>query len=156
MTPKRKKICKPLIRGSLYSLARNCLDDAGVRKYIIKCIGTTVRSEVALLCSKKRPSILKVKTNYALETFNWKKLILDMEKSAPTLLSILTSCTETRTQRPNRESIIGAVCAMLCKHMNPAASLFQRMMSIILYSGHASKRVSTVSTLSLAYKIPKA
>lgn len=144
MTPKRKKICKPLIRGSLYSnsLARKCLDDAMVKKYIIKCIGTILQIEIAKLCSNKNSSVLKDKTMSALETFSWDKLTSEMKVSAPTLLSILTSCTNTRRANNNRDSIIGAVCAMLCKHRNPTASLFQRMMSIILYSGHASKRVS--------------
>ena len=66
----------------------------------------------------------------------------EMKTRAPTLLYILESCTETRKVRKNKEAIVGLITAILCKHRRPSASLLQRIVSIILYSGHASKRVS--------------
>lgn len=143
MTPKRKRLCQPLIRGSRYSLAKKCLDDEETRKYLIKCIGKTLQNEIANLCSNKHSSILKDKSKQAMESFSWDKLVAEMEINAPMLLSLLNKCTETpRTSRPNRQAIIGTICGILCKNRNHSACLFQRIVSILLYSGHSSKSVS--------------
>ena len=72
----------------------------------------------------------------------------EMKTRPPTLLSILESCTETRKVRMNKEAIVGLIIAILCKHRRPSASLLQQIVSVILYSGHASKRVSFPSNRS--------
>ena len=41
----------------------------------------------------------------------------------------------------NHDAIIGVLVSIICRHRRPAASLLQRLISLILYSGHASKRV---------------
>ena len=142
MTPTRRQICKPLARGSRCALARRCLKDRVIRKFITKGVGLSLRHEIASLCSDKVGSILRDKSSLALETFSWEAVMDEMKTTAPTLLSLLESCTKTRKARKNRKAVIGIIAAILCKHRRPTASLLQRLVSVVLYSGHASKNVS--------------
>ena len=57
-----KKTCKPIARRSSCALARQCLKDEAVRRYIVKGIGLIIRHEVATLCSNKVVSVLGGKT----------------------------------------------------------------------------------------------
>ena len=139
MTTRRIKLCRPLARGSRCTLAR-CLSDRLIKKYIVKGLGVSLRHEIAWLCSdnstctKKDPNTLK--------EFSWKGMVNEAKKLAPTLTELLVSCTKTRKPRKNQNAIIGLLFAVMCKHRRPALSLIQQVVSLILYSGHASKRVS--------------
>ena len=146
MTPTRRRICKPLIRGSRCALARRCLKDHVIRKFITKGVGLSLQHEIASLCSDKVDSILLDKSVQALETFSWEVVMEEMKTKAPTLLSILESCTKTRKARKNRKAVIGIIASILCKHRRPTASLLQRLVSLVLYSGHVSKSVSFSSS----------
>ena len=142
MTPNRRSICKPLVRGNRVALARQCLKDLRIRKHITKGVGLLLRHEVASMCSDKADSILRSKTTQAVEEFCWEDVLGEMKMRAPTLLSLLQSCTRTKKARSNVNCVIGLITAIVCKHQRPSASLLQRLISVILYSGHASKRLS--------------
>lgn len=142
MTPTRRQLCKPLIRKSRCAFARRCLQDKALRKYITKGISWSVQHEVARLCSDKLDSVLRDKGAQALETFNWDTVVEEMKTRAPTLLSLLETCTKTRKPRKNSKAVIGLIAAILCRHHRPTASLLQRLISFVLYTGHASKAVS--------------
>lgn len=143
LTPNRKKICKTVTRGSHMALARRCLENDDIRKCIISGVSLILRKEIATLCSNQVPSVLRDKSNEALKSFQWKCLLDELQTHAPVLLQILKSCT--RVSRPlfQQEATIGVVTAILCKNRRSSASLIQRLISVILYSGHASKMVST-------------
>ena len=123
MTPTRRKICKPLIRGSHCAVARRCLKDSCISKYIVKGIGLSLKHEIASLCSDKVDSVLRDKSVNALETFSWDVVMEEMKTRAPTLLSLLQTCTHTKRARNNRNAVIGIITAILCKHRRPTASL---------------------------------
>ena len=53
LTPKRKRVCKPLVRESLCSLAREALKNQEMRKVIVQYIGRDLHNEIARLCSDK-------------------------------------------------------------------------------------------------------
>ena len=141
MTPRRRRICRPLARGSRCAFARKCLNDRTVRNLIVKGLGRSLRHEVARLCSDDTICILRNKASNSLEEFTWKKLLDEVKVVAPTLFKLLQSCTTTRKPRRNQDAIIGVLVAIMCKHRRPISSLFQQLVSLILYSGHASKRV---------------
>ena len=144
MTPTRRRICKPLVRKSRCSVARQCLKDTVIQKYVVKGIGLTLRKEIAKLCSDDVKSVLRDHSPDALKTFEWKKVIQEMGFRAPTLLTLLQWCTKTKKEKVNRECIIGFIAAVMCRYRRPCYSLIQRLLSIVLYAGHASKSVSTV------------
>ena len=141
MTPKRRQICRPLARGSKSAFVRRCLKDGSFKKAITKGICTSLRREIALLTSDDVTSILRSKSSKTLNEFTWDSLLAEVRTVAPTLLSILQGCCKTRKLRKNQDAIVGVLVAILCKHRRSTASLVQRLTSLILYSGHASKKV---------------
>jgi hypothetical protein len=104
-------------------------------------MGVSLRHEIACLCSDDMASILQSKERGTLTEFTWERLLTEVEEVAPTLLKLLQSCTKTRKLRKNHNAIIGVLVAIMCKHRRPKSSLFQQIVSLILYSGHAAKRV---------------
>lgn len=141
MTPRRRQLCRPLARGSRHAFARKCLKDRCIRNMIVKGVGVSLRHEIARLCSDDRASILQSKERSTLKEFTWEKLLTEVEEVAPTLLKLLQNCTKTRKLRKNHDAIIGVLIAIMCKHRRPKSSLFQQIVSLILYSGHTAKRV---------------
>ena len=140
--PTRKKICKTITRGSHVALARRCLENDDIRKCIIRGVSRMLRKEIATLCSNLVPSVLRDKSNNGLKSFQWKCLLDELQTHAPMLLEILKSCTKVRWPISQQQAVIGVITAILCKNRRNSASLIQRLISVILYSGHASKMVS--------------
>lgn len=141
MTPRRRQLCRPLARGSQRAFARKCLKDRCIGNMIVKGVGVSLRHEIARLCSDDRASILQSKERSTLKEFTWEKLLTEVEEVAPTLLKLLQNCTKTRKLRKNHDAIIGVLIAIMCKHRRSELSLFQQIVSLILYSGHTAKRV---------------
>ena len=141
MTPSRKNICKSLARGSHAALARQCLDNALIRQNILSGLCRIIRREISKLCSNASCSILLDKSSNTLKSFKWESLLGELEKNSPTLLAILNASTSSRSNP--QKSTVGLIAAILMKNRRKDASLLQRLLSIILYSGHASKRVMT-------------
>lgn len=94
-----------------------------------------------MLCSPATKSILGSQCLSDLSDFTWKKLIGELEVHAPVLLTILKDATVTRNEKPNREAIIGMCAALLLKHRYYKMSLVQKILALILYSGHSGKQV---------------
>ena len=134
MTPRRRRLCRPLARSSHCSLARKCLQDHRVKSHITKALGVTLRKEIAALC----PSVAN------LTDWRWVNVLELVKLKAPTLLSLLQSCTKTRRDRKNQDAIVGVLVLTMCKHRRPSASVLQRLVSLVLYAGHASKIVSII------------
>lgn len=139
MTPRRRKLCRPLARSSHCSLARKCLQDHRVKKHITKIMGVSLRKEIAALC----PNV----ANFT--EWRWEDVLDLMKQKAPTLLNLLQMCTKTKKHRQNQNAIVGVLVLTLCKHRRPSASILQRLVSLILYAGHASKIVSLYIALLL-------
>ena len=142
MTPRRRKLFRPLARGSRCTLARRCLPDCLIKKYIVKGMGVSLRHEIARLCLDNSTFVLRKKLPNTLNEFSWEGIVNEAKELAPKLTELLLSCTKTRKPRKNQKAIIGLLFAIMCKHHRPALSLIQQVVSLILYSGHASKRVS--------------
>lgn len=141
MTPRRRQLCRPLARGSKTAFARRCLKDRSFKKVITKGMGTLLRRDIAHLTSDNLSSILLNKSSDTLNEFTWDGLLAEVKSAAPTLFKILHGCTKTKKVKKNQNAIIGVLVAIVCKHRRPTSSLVQRLISLILYSGHASKRV---------------
>ena len=121
------------------ALARRCLENDDIRKCIISGVSRMLRKEIATLCSNLVQSVLRDKSNDGLKSFQWKCLLDELQTHAPMLLEILKSCTKVR--RPQL-AVIRVITAILCRNRRNSASLIQRLISVILYSGYASKMVS--------------
>ena len=66
-------------------------------------------------------------------------------KYSPTSMELLTGCAQKslKAYKENQKSVIGVCLSLLCKYQNPKMTLFQRMLSLILYAGHSAKKVRT-------------
>lgn len=148
LTPiRRKLIGKAVARGSKLTVAKECLKDPVTKKYIFNIIGNTIRKEMKVMVSDKVDSILRSQCANKLKIFNWNLLMSELTVHAPYLLNILHSITKTITPRDNQTAIIGVCAAILLKHRYSKMSLVQRIVSIILYSGQASKQVNNGNEL---------
>ncbi len=120
------------------SLARRCLENENIRHCVLNGVCRMVHKEIATLCSDLVPSVLRDKSPELLKSFQWKCLLDELESHAP----ILKSCIGVRRPASQQQAVIGVITAILCKNRRNSASLVQRIISVILYSGHASKMVS--------------
>ena len=72
-------------------------------------------------------------------SFRWEQLQADLHDKVP-VLSGLHGCIPS-TSRCNPAAIVGICVSILAKASQPKACLVQRLVSLILYAGHASKQV---------------
>lgn len=117
------------------------------RANVIAEVGKILVSEVQALCSDSFQSVLRSKDVNDLKTFTWDRVLSEAQDCAPTLLQLLESCTRPASgglPKPNRKAIIGLCICILCRYRRPSMSLFQKIISLILYSGHSAKQVSCV------------
>ena len=114
-------------------------------------MGKLIQKEMRCTCEIKNPSILRGCEVDNMMSFTWSSLIEELGKTAPTLLQLLTDCVARKRRRghstkPSHHAKDGAiigVCAviMLCHH-NQHMNLFQRLVSVLLYSDHVPVQVS--------------
>ena len=110
----------------------------------MKVMGRVLRSEVAAITSDDFSSITRNKSKESVKNFAHivNTIISELKSKAPTLLSILQSCLKTRKrQQENSDAIVTVIASILCKHRRPSACIIQRIISLLLYSGHSSKQV---------------
>ena len=152
VTPTRRRICRPLIRRSYKSFAVNCLQNKSTRAVLVKRIGQELKGEVAAICSDRYNSITRQKTKSAVKDFgHTKKCLLDeIQDKAPTLLTLLKHCLSTKKPRKNTDAEIALIVSIMCKHRRPSACQMQRVISLILYAGHASKQVSVTAIIVMS------
>ena len=82
-----------------------------------------------------------------LRNFTWNSLLSELSLKAPTLLSILQSCTYLSKPRQNRSAVIGMCSALLLKHRFSKMCIVQKVISLALASGGCRKLVYMMPTL---------
>ena len=93
------------------------------------------------MSSDKVDSVLRMRSKTDLETFAWERLLDEASLNAPVLFSILSAAAKTKTKRSNTQVVIGTCLAILLKHRSKRMNLVQKIMSLILHNGGASKQV---------------
>ena len=81
-----------------------------------------------------------------LRNFTWNGLLNELSLKAPTLLSILQSCTYLSKPRQNLSAVIGMCSALLLNHRFSKMFIVQRVKSLALASGGCRKLVYMKST----------
>lgn len=141
LTPKRKRIGQAVARRCNKAIAGECLKEPLIRKYIIEKVGKILRMELCKLCSNKTPSTLRMYNQESFKNFTWDHLISEFSCIAPTLLSLFEFLTETKSVRHNRKGVIAVSISLLLKNRFGKACFLQKLVSLMLYSGHANKQV---------------
>ena len=112
-----------------------------IRQYIMKKIGKLVHVELCKLSPDKNSSILRNNSIEILKNFHWDVLLNEFSTNAPLLMSILGACTETKKPRINTKAVIAMCMGILLKHHFVKMCMVQKMVSLIMYAGHADKQV---------------
>ena len=141
MTPTRKPIAKSVARGSRYSFAKHCFKSHTFRVIFSKLLGQSMRLEVKKLCSNKTTSILGNVSNNSLLNLRWDAVLDDVKKNAPVLHACLLECSKTCANQRSQKIAIGICASILCRNRNEKINLIQKLFSLCLYAGRASKQV---------------
>lgn len=142
LTPSRKGLGKSLARRKPVAIARKCWNHKVIRKHILTAVCRQIRKELAKMCSDSFVSCLRKST---FDSFEFISLINEMEVHASTLLTILKGCFMKKSMvQPSAIPCIGICAAIILKYRRPSMSLVQKLISIILYSGHSSKKVMII------------
>ena len=150
LTPKRKKIGKAIARRNMTRAVHEVFQNPVMYAQVLIKLGIVLRKELKVVCSDKVNSVLRCGK---IKEFTWSELKQNLSDHALTLLSILYSCTKTKTPRgrDNRLAVIGTVAAILMKYRNLTLSVLHKIISLILYAGHSSAQViRVISTMYLS------
>ena len=136
------------------SIARQVMKDKRIRLKIVEIMGTDAGKEMKKLCSKKVNSILCKRDFSSIQSFDIPAVIKEMEEYAPSVLTILRGCLLGRKPSKHKklksrivdvDLLVSVCCALLLRGRSQRMNLLQRIISIVLYCGHTSKRVSSLN-----------
>ena len=165
----RKSGLKPLARGvgrqKPSSIARQVVLNHRIRPHILRHLGKHIQKELTHMCSERAGkhyctnvtpclctsmfagSLLR---QTSLLSFSWDDEVADLQKHAPTLYGVLRVCAEVKKRQrnvkkahkqANLSSVLGICGAVLLRNKSARMNLIQRLISVILSAGHASKMV---------------
>ena len=140
--PAEKPGVKAYVRKSRKRISLECIKNPSSRQYTIQYFHSLINKELKYLCSDRVNSILQ---SNCIESFTWKRLIDELKRYAPTLFGFLHACVQTKAspRQKNGDAVLGICAAILLKHRYFNMSLVQKILSIVLYAGHAGKQVCT-------------
>ncbi len=115
--------------------------------------------ELKATCSVDASSILRSRDAETLQSFTWKQLLSQLEKTAPTTTRVLTMCiTDQKSAKDkngprsaNENAIVGLCCGILLRARNQRMNLIQRLISTI----RIEKHLQCEKLLGLAGGTPK-
>lgn len=117
------------------------------REFIVKCIAKEMKYELQKLCSDNFSSVLTSQSIDNITNFNWSLLINEADRVMSTLMQVLSTCTQTHSPRLSTQAVIGTIISILAKHRQPHSCLLQKVISLLLYAGHCSKKVTLINCI---------
>lgn len=126
------------------AVAVECMKDSSIRKYVLNLV-KKICNEIRLMALNKVNLFPCSMSTDDLKTFSWGRLHVELSTYAPVWQCILLAATKTRVPRPNTRMITGMCAAILIMYRNPEISLVQKVVSLVLYAGHASKQVKQLA-----------
>ena len=130
-----------IARGSHTAIAQQCINDPNVKGLVIKQV-ILLRKEIATLCSDRVGSVILGSSADEMCAFSINRFIDEAKKHAPTLLQIVQSLTKSRLTTINQQAITAMILAMICKCKRSKMSLLQKIISLLMYFGRCTKKVS--------------
>lgn len=135
-----KKIGKSLARGTKVGLLHRLLQSTGMKQHAADSLAQIVRREVQTLCSDTFASVFRERSQESMEHFSWDILLSELQIAAPISTRMLQACMTTK-QAATATPVLVMFMAMLLKYRNSKMNMVQAMVSLILYAGHAGKKV---------------
>ena len=150
-----KRLGRSIGRKNRSSIAHQAMKDTRIRKRVIERMGKLMSKELTQLASLKANSMLRDQSCNTLAGFSWHSLLQELEKETPVTLSLLKQCVHIKRcshkgqekggrkarRLPNEEVAIGMCFAILMRTRSQRMNLVQRLISLLLYGGHAPKQV---------------
>ena len=148
-----KTMARCVGRRSHPAIARQVMRMTKTRNTCLKVLEKYIQKDLTRVASTKTgSSCLRQRTLDALQTFSWAKLHLEFKSKAPTLYRVLQGCVNVHRKeragkqgsvkrRPNDTAVLSVCAAILLRHRNQHLNILQRIISLILHSGHAGKQV---------------
>lgn len=144
-----KPMARSLGRRNHSAIAKQVMRNPKIKAACLRVLEKDIQRELtSMAASKRSPSCLRLRCLDALESFSWEKLCTELQSSAPTFYQVLHGCVNvkrrqraTKTYHPSNTAILGVCAAVLLRHRNQNLNLLQRIISLILHSGHAAKQV---------------
>lgn len=125
--------------------AKAALKTSSIRKPVITSIRKVVARECAKLCKRSKNSSLRGSSCGKLKSFNCKDVSKQLKKDAPVLYSVMKSaCKRPRLKGRTKRNVLTMAASLLLKGRNKTMCTMQSVVSVLLYAGHASKKVSFV------------
>lgn len=155
-----KKLVRGVASKKRRTVARQAILDPGIRSHVFMIL-KKVQKEMTRLSSKSFNSLLGASSAEALTAFTWEKLAQQISHAAPTLYAVLDACVDvkrrrsvegdgksktkakTRARQCSSTAILGVCAGILLRHRNHHMNLVQRLVALVLHSGHSAKQVST-------------
>ena len=158
-----KPMARSIGRRSHPSVARQVMRNPKTRAVCLNVLEKDIQKDLTKVASTRQgPSCLRQKTLGALENLSWEKLNAELRLTAPTFHRILEGCVKIRRRKqvtdrarkarpPRNSAVLGVCAALLLRHRNRNLNLVQRIISLILHSGHSGKKVLCVCTCTCVH-----
>lgn len=137
ITPRRKKAVISLSTGRYKSAANSIVAFSKTHEYVLSAVTKQICREMKTISSLNYSSVLRSE-HENVKHFSWIEVWNEFTQKLPTLVLFLRKLLPNS----NHRYLSCLICIMLkhqCKHM----SLFQRLISILLYAHGTSKQVSS-------------
>lgn len=156
-----KTLARGVARRSQRTIARQAMGNMKVRQHVLDILARDVQKEMTSLCSKRAQSMLRASSFEAASSFTWDKLTSEISAKAPTLYAILEGCVNVKrkekraltaphgrkfkNRHSSKSAVMGMCAAILLRNRNHHMNLVQRIVALILHSGHSAKQVRNVT-----------
>jgi hypothetical protein len=149
-----KVVTDPVVQAAVKCIANSRNEKAIARAlyagnfkhHFHELVNETIASEAQKLCSSVDKSCLQHKEAKDVIDIDWGKIILEWQSRAPVFKSFLTSATVNRrsnNDHPERcDPFIAMAGSILLYNRNPAMSLVQQAVGLVLDHGGVTKEVT--------------
>jgi L1 cell adhesion molecule like protein len=143
LNKRHKKYAKAVARcaNPSKSIVLQALKDPVAYPYLVKGIGKMIHYEIKQLCSDKADSVQRSKEKKNIADFPWDAIVTEAGQYCPTLTNLLQAATTTKASNKNRKYVFCTIVCILSKFRRSSMSLFQKLISVLLYSGHVGTMV---------------
>ena len=114
LSPDFEMLGKALIHGPPSRIAKAIMKCKTINKLVVEQVLRTVSNEVAALCSRKNPSLLRLIKKEDLINFDLKLLCEEWEKRAPVFYTFLVACSSCGKTGQNVTGIPASELQVLC------------------------------------------
>ena len=135
-TPSRKKVIRTLTRKSFHASASAMLESPRVLRSITAKLVLKIREEMKHLSSTDQDSVLRDFTE-AVKCFHWETVRLELVRSVPTLMTILSQLVGPSTKH---YPLLCLLASMILKSRHQHLGLVQRAVSVMLYGNGTAKQ----------------